>query len=155
MPSGEIHYKYFMAGYFVELPLTALLLLWDWKFALGNIAGYSFHRYADNDLDIMGVNSAEGRQVNELPGIGYIMFGISSVYGSIFRRKHRSFWTHFPGISTLIRLIFFFGIPFFLLDRYGINLIGNGWHMFYIGFWSGLSQADTIHYVLDITKGGG
>jgi hypothetical protein len=133
----------------VEVPLSLLLIVVDWKFAFGNICGYSFHRWCDNDLDLMGANSAEGRQVNEIPLLGHFMFGISSTYGSIFRKYHRSFITHFPFISTLIRLIFFLTPPFILGDYWGINFIGNGWHMFWVGFWIGLSQADGIHWVLD------
>jgi len=149
MPSGEIHYRYFKQGYIVEIPFTFLLLFWNWKFALGNLLGYSFHRWCDNDWDIMGTNNAEGRMVNELPIIGHFLYGVSSAYGSFWRKAHRSFWTHFPFVSTLIRLVYVFIIPFILFDYYGINLIGNGWHMFYIGFWSGLSQADGIHWFLD------
>lgn len=153
MPAGEIHYKYFKRGYLVEIPFTVILLMWDWQFAFGNICGYSFHRWCDNDWDIFGSNNAEGRMVNELPIIGHFMYGISSTYGSMFRRKHRSFITHFPGVSTLVRLIFVFVVPFILFDYYGINLIGNGWHKFHLGFWTGLSQADFIHWFLDLTYG--
>ena len=145
-----IHYKYFMKGYYVEIPETILLATLNWQFALGNIAGYSFGRWVDSDWDIFGSNNAEGRIVNELPVIGHFLYGVSSIYGSIFRKHHRSFWTHFPGVSTLIRLVFIFFIPFLLFDYYGINLIGNGWHTFYLGFWFGLSQADGIHYWLDL-----
>ena len=101
----------------------------------------------------MGVNSAEGRQVNELPVLGHIMFGVSSTYGSIFRKYHRSWMTHFPYVSTVIRLFFFFIIPFVVLDAHGVNFIGNGWHLFWLGFWDGLSHADAIHYYLDIKSG--
>lgn len=149
MPSGEIHYAYFKKGYTVEIPISLILCLIDWKFALGNILGYSFHRYCDNDLDLMGTSSAEGRQVNEIPVFGHIMFGFSSMYGSAFRRFHRHWITHFPFVSTLIRLVCFFTIPFILFDYYGVNLIGNGWHLFHIGFWIGLSSADSIHWALD------
>lgn len=150
MPNGLVHYAYYMKGYWVEIPLTLSLVFIDWQFALGNIVGYSFHRYVDNDLDLMGVNSAEGRQVNELPIIGHILFGLSSIYGSLFRKYHRHWITHFPGISTFIRLFIIFLFPFLVLDGYGVNFIGNGWHKFWIGFWMGLSQADGIHYYLDL-----
>jgi len=112
--------------------------------------GYSFHRYCDNDWDIFGSNNAEGRMVNELPIIGHFLYGVSSTYGSMFRRKHRSAITHVPFISTIIRLFFVFIIPFILLDYWGINLIGEGWIYFYLGFYIGLSQADGIHYYLDL-----
>jgi hypothetical protein len=153
MPSGDIHFKYFKKGYAVELPLSVVMCAFDWKFGVGNIVGYSFGRWIDPDWDIFGSNNAEGRMVNELPIIGHFLYGVSSIYGSFFRKHHRSVWTHFPAFSTLIRLVYVFIIPFILLDYFGINLIGNGWHMFYLGFWSGLSQADAIHYVLDKTYG--
>ena len=43
--------------------------------------------------------------------------------------------------------------PFLIMDGYGINFIGNGWHTFWLGFWVGLSQADGIHYYLDLQSG--
>lgn len=149
MPDGVTHYFFFKYGYVVEIPLSIFLLFINWKFALGNIIGYSFHRWCDNDLDLMGANSAEGRQVNELPVIGHFMFGVSSMYGSIFRKHHRSFITHFPFVSTAIRMFFFFIFPLTVLDSWGINTIGNGWIYFHLGFYFGLSSADTIHYTLD------
>ena len=75
MPSGEVHYHYYMKGYWVEIPVSISLALVDWQFSLGNILGYSFHRYCDNDWDLMGVNQSEGRAVNELPIIGHYILG--------------------------------------------------------------------------------
>lgn len=138
-----------MKGYRVEIPLSLFLAFVDWQFALGNICGYTFHRWCDNDWDIMGTNNAEGRMVNELPVVGHYLYGKSSMYGSIFRRWHRKWITHVPGISTIIRLIFAFYEPFIVGDYLGINFIGNGWWKFWLGFWVGLSQADGIHYALD------
>lgn len=142
-----------MKGYKVTIPVALLLVGWEWKFSLGYLAGYSFHRYCDNDWDIFGSNNAEGRMVNEIPILGHFMYGVSSTYGSFFRRHHRSFWTHFPIVSTAIRLAFVGFVPFILGDYYGINFIGNGWAMFHLGFLAGLSQADGIHWFLDKTYG--
>jgi len=139
-----------MKGYSVQVPLSVLYCLVDWKFGLGSIVGYSCGRWIDPDWDIMGTNNAEGRVVNELPILGHFIYGISSTYGSFWRKKHRSFWTHFPYVSTIIRLMFVFIIPFTILDANGVNLIGNNWHLFWIGFWDGLSHADAIHYYLDV-----
>ncbi len=149
MPSGDIHYHYYMKGYWVEIPATLSLALVDMQFALGNICGYSAGRYFDPDIDLMGCSACEGRLVNELPVIGHLLFGATSAYGSIFRGHHRSFITHFPVVSTLIRIIFVGFVPFLLCDNLGINLIGNGWHKFWLGFWAGLSTADFIHFWLD------
>ena len=138
-------------GYWVEIPLSLSLVFIDWKFSLGNFAGYSCGRWIDPDWDIFGSNNAEGRIVNELPVIGHFLYGISSTYGSIFRRRHRAVITHAPLISTIIRLGFVFFVPFILGDYWGINFIGNGWYKFWVGLWVGLSQADGIHYYLDLT----
>jgi hypothetical protein len=102
------------------------------------------------DWDLMGTNNAEGRLVNEIPILGHFIYGISSSYGSIFRRHHRSWMTHYPIISTLIRLIFVLWLPFVLGDGYGINFVGNGWIWFWLSLWLGLSLADGIHLYKDI-----
>jgi len=154
LPDGITHHKYFIKGYAVEVPLSFILLVYDWKFGLGHFIGYSSGRWIDPDWDIMGTNNAEGRIVNEIWFLGHFIYGISSAYGSFWRKHHRSFWTHFPYVSTIIRLIFVFTVPFIIGDYIGINFIGNGWHMFYIGFWMGLSEADGIHWFLDKTYGG-
>lgn len=39
------------------------------------------------------------------------------------------------------------------MDGYGINLMKNGWDRFWIGFYVGLSQADGIHWFLDVKSG--
>ena len=154
MPDGGTHHKYYNRGYIVSIPVGIITSLWEWKFGLGYVVGYSLGRYVDPDWDLMGTNAGEGRMVNEIPILGHLVFGVSSSYGSIFRKHHRSFWTHFPVVSTLIRLIFITVVPFVFLDSWGINLIGNEWYLFWLGLWAGLSHADAIHYYLDITYSG-
>jgi hypothetical protein len=147
---GVTHYKYYMKGYWLVIPQSVVFSVWDWKMGGGVLVGYSLGRYLDPDIDLMGTSAAEGRQVNELPIIGHILFGLSSMYGSVFRKYHRSMITHLPGLSTVVRLVFIFWIPFLVLDGYGINLIGNGWHMFWVGLLIGLSEADGVHFYLDM-----
>jgi hypothetical protein len=153
LPDGLTHYKYFKLGYWVEIPLSLILVSLDWRLAVGNIAGYSFHRWCDNDLDLMGTSACEGRMVNELPLLGHLMFGVSSAYGSIFRKTHRKPISHAPFLSTAIRLLFMFFVPFVVGDSWGINFIVDGWWKLWFGFYIGLSQADSIHYYLDLTYG--
>ena len=150
MSSGEIHYKYYMRGYREAIPLSIVFSFVSWKFGAGYISGYSLHRYVDNDWDLMGTSKSEGRMVNELPLLGHYLFGVSSMYGSAFRKWHRSIPTHVPVISTLGRLIVVFIAPFTYLDAWGINFIGNGWVWYWLGLWAGLSHADGIHYYLDL-----
>lgn len=155
MPSGDVHYKYFKKGYRIIIPLSVALSCVDWKFASGHIVGYSCGRWIDPDWDLVTANNSESRMMNELPILGNFLFGISSTYGSFYKRKHRSFWSHFPVVSTVIRLIFVFTIPFIIGDSViGINFLGQGWYRFWIGFLVGLSEADAIHWWLDKTYGG-
>jgi hypothetical protein len=121
----------------------------DWKLALGNAIGYLMGQFADPDWDLITANNSESRMINKLPILGNFMFGISSMYGSFFFHHHRSFWSHFPIISTIIRLVFIFIVPFIFLDSWEINLIGDGWWKLWIGVWIGLSQSDAVHYALD------
>jgi len=130
------------------VPEALLLLAYDAKFSFGTLVGYGFGSVCDPDWDLVTANNAESRLL-KIPILGHFLFGISSFYGSYFFHKHRGFWSHFPVVSTIIRILFVFTIPFILLDYWGINLIGDGGYMFYLGFWSGLSQADGIHWFLD------
>lgn len=151
MPDGGTHHHYFKKGYHYSIPVSVVVSFLDLRIGIGYIAGYSFHRWCDNDWDIFGSNNAEGRLVNEIPVLGHFLYGVSSTYGSIFRRKHRSIITHFPYLSTIIRLLFVFLLPFVLLDYWGINILYYRVDLFFLGFWLGLSHADGIHYYLDLT----
>ena len=116
---------------------------------LSHFIGYSLHRYVENDWDCVIMTASESRAVNELKIFGYPIFGISSIYGAVFRKKHRSFLTHFPVVSTLIRLFFLLGWWLLPLYFYG-KIIYEPWHLkvFVYGLW-GLSQADMIHWMAD------
>jgi len=150
LSAGPVHFKYYLKGYKYAIVVSALSALANWKFGIGYITGYTLGRWIDPDWDLMGTNNAEGRLVNELPLLGHLLYGLSSAYGSIFRKHHRSWMTHWPVISTLGRLIFIFFIPFVVGDGYGINFIGFGLVWFWLGLWMGLSQADAIHLYKDI-----
>jgi uncharacterized metal-binding protein len=152
MPDGKTHYYFFKIGYISVIPTSLYLMTLNPVFGIANFLGYSFHRFVDNDADLMGTSSSEGRLVNELKFVGAILFGFLSVYGAIFRRYHRSIITHFPFLSTAIRLAFvFWWIPllyYFKLITY------RSWQLdFLIWFWVGLSQADATHYIADLFFG--
>ena len=133
----------------IEIPAALYIGISDPLAGLSHFMGYSLHRYVENDWDCVVMTASESRAVNELKIFGYPIFGISSMYGAIFRKKHRSFLTHFPVVSTLIRLLFLFGwwlIPLYLLGK----IVYEPWHLkvFVYGLW-GLSQADMIHWMAD------
>lgn len=148
MPSGTVHYKFYKAGFITSIPTTIYMLTISPALGIGNIIGYFCHRWIDNDWDIYSINESESRAVNELWLLGYIIYGVSSSYGAMFRRKHRSFLSHFPIISTFIRLIFlFWWLPILYWNG---SIIFHGWQLeFYTGILLGLSQADTYHFFAD------
>lgn len=153
MPDGLTHFRYYKYGLLAEIPISISLCFVDVQFGIGNFIGYFCGRWVDPDWDILGANNAEGRMINELPLIGHFLFGISSTYGSIFRRHHRSFITHFPFVSTAIRWWFVMLLPYLITGKLGYEFF-LGVEQFWIGTWVGLSQADGIHWRLDVAHGG-
>jgi uncharacterized metal-binding protein len=111
---------------------------------IGMFVGYELGRWIDPDMDQIGITSSEGRVVNDFKILGYFIIGYTTIYGAIFRRYHRSFITHFPGVSTAIRLVYLFWWLYFTID-----ILYDYQIMVGIGVWAGLSIADLIHYVLD------
>ena len=60
--------------------------------------------------------------------------------------KHRSFWSHFPVFSTLLRVVYFFFIPIVLSIYYSYFDL----YYFFLWFVFGLILADFLHYLMDI-----
>ena len=148
MPDGITHHKYYMKGYLIQVPLSVIVGIFNFQLGAGMLIGYTAGRYVDPDWDILGANSGEGRMINELPIIGHFLFGISSTYGSIFRKYHRKPITHFPFLSTFIRWWFVMLIPYLVTEKMGWKFFA-GVEWFWIGTWIGLSIADGIHWWLD------
>lgn len=145
MPDGLTHLKYYNQGWVATLPTSAIIAVAinPWL-GVGMLVGYGLGRWIDPDLDQVGITSSEGRIINELRIVGYVIVGYSTIYGAWFRRYHRSWITHFPFVSSAIRLIYFFWWLYFV-----INVLYPWQESVIIGTWVGLSMADTIHYVLD------
>lgn len=64
---------------------------------------------------------------------------------------HRSFWSHFPGVSTLIRIVYVETIPAMLAFITGNFNQFAGIHKADIYWWilGGVLLADTLHYLTD------
>jgi len=90
------------------------------------------------DLDSDGATIADFF-IYSIPRVGIILGKVWSayswLYGWLF--AHRSFWSHFPIISTMIRVAYFL------------------WPLYYFGFYpppaflNGLVAADLIHFCMD------
>ena len=149
MSDGKTHHLIWKRNW-RWVPLLSLASLWIGNFLIAVCVplGYFLGRYLDPDLDQPTVTSSEGRMINELPVFGYLLFGYWSIYGGVLRRKHRSFWTHFPGVSTLCRMVYQFWWIFPIIY---INNWFYGWiFQIFLGIWIGLSYADFLHWIEDI-----
>jgi uncharacterized metal-binding protein len=149
MPSGIVHHKVWKICWIFALPGSICLgIVKDPISGVAFGSGYLFGNFCDPDWDEMSATGSEGRMV-KIPILGWILYGISSVYGAIFRRYHRSFFTHFPFVSTAIRLLFvFFWIP--ILYYFKVIKWQDWQGIFYLWFWIGLSCADTLHWGADM-----
>jgi hypothetical protein len=130
----------------ISLPLKPGL---EWYLGAGIFLGYEMGKYITCDWDIMGTSKDEGRIVNEIPILGHFIFGISSTYGSIFRRHHRSFITHFPFVSTSIRYLFLF---WWVWWQIYLSTWDLAWLVFlFAGAFIGTSLSDGIHWAADMS----
>ena len=157
MPDGIRHEQLRKQGRFIAFPLSILLppiipntwgLQESFLCGAGVFCGYEMGTYVTPDWDIMGTTKDEGRMVNELPILGHILFGISSMYGSIFRKHHRSFITHFPFVSTSIRHLLLFWWIYWQSYLFNLRLALP----FFLGVFVGNSMADAIHWWADMVK---
>ena len=144
MPDGITHYKFYKMGWAVVLPTSIIVCAVKPEFGVGISVGYALGRWIDPDLDQIAITGAEGRVLHELGIFGKVFVAYSTLYGAVFYKHHRSFLTHFPGVSTSIRLGYFFWWLYFAID------ILYDWEIWFgFGVFIGLSFADLIHYLLD------
>lgn len=160
MPDGKTHeifrIKYRIFSYFVFLVFTIFLLIvpmrpgGQWLIGVGMFVGYEIGRFCSPDWDCVTATADEARMINNIPIVGHFLFGISSTYGSIFRRHHRSFITHFPLISTSIRYVIIF---WWLWYEIYWSTLDWAWLIFiFIGMFIGTSMSDAIHWWADMVK---
>lgn len=149
MPPGWFHQNIQNKCYLIAVPTSIYLTIQNPVFGIGTIIGYGMGRYIGPDWDCVSINKNEANIIKELPIIGYILYGISSIYGAIFMRHHRSTITHLPVLSTSIRLIFVF---WWIGLLYYFDIIKfDWWHMWFaLGIFFGLSESDLNHWICDL-----
>lgn len=119
--------------------------------ALGIPLGYVLGAFIDPDMDIVGMTEAEGRLMNNLWVLGGLLVAYWTFYGFLFRRHHRSVWTHGPIISTAIRYCYQFWGLFIWIYNSKQDL---AWLiLLLIGMFIGTTLSDTIHYSADKISG--
>lgn len=142
-----------MGGFILVLLSFLFPLRWFATLFLfcGTIVGYWWGKYMTPDWDIAGLSKDEGRLINDLFVLGWIIVGLSTVYGIAFRRMHRSFWTHFPFVSTAIRYVYVF-LPWFVWIW--MSAWDLAWLIFlFIGMYVGTSISDFHHWRADYVSG--
>lgn len=165
MSDGETHIKAWKAGIPVSVGVSALLLAAGKQLNLPDdtllalvipqFVGYLSGYIIDPDLDQIGITSGEGRAMRSLKilGVFFTMWFFPYAYIMRFvgigRKGHRNFFSHFPGVSTLIRLLWLYALPVFLWWWYVSDIPTLAWVSFAY-YWLGLTLADAIHYILDI-----
>lgn len=167
MPSGSVHYRIYSKKRKYIKYIAAILsvitygvtkqITWSFLLGIGFVIGYNLGRWIDPDQDTL-INDADGRLMRELGIFGaiivawFILYAYLMRFVGIGRKGHRNFFSHFPGVSTIIRLIYALAVPEFILV-YGIYKWGwvfpvQGWYAV-AGVWLGLSWADMFHYWAD------
>ena len=128
----------------VVVPSALFVTLNMPEIGIGMLAGYALGTYLDPDADLVGITSAEGRAMRHWKILGKVWVAYWTFYGAMFTGHHRSFWSHFPFVSTAIRLVYLF---------WWVALLDVEWQVWHylvgIGVWFGLSLADGIHYAAD------
>lgn len=153
MPDGETHYGYFKLGAFAAIPISAAVAIFSDPYLGAGIAiGYLAGRWVDPDLDQPGLTAAEGRMFREMRFLGALFASYWLPYGYLCRRHHRSAWTHFPLLSTALRLVWLFPIIYIAGRFLGIPYNHDS-RIVIGGVWLGLSMADAIHYAADMMSG--
>lgn len=148
MPNGKIHYQIWNIGKLGEAILFLGLLFVYPIVAVGTLIGYWLGQFIDPDMDLVGITSGEGRMLRRFPIMGGFFVAYWTLYGAIFRGKHRSFWTHSILVSTALR----FSYMFWWLYVFVVKEWKEWMVLLLLGIYLGLSLADTYHIIADWRK---
>lgn len=117
-----------------------------------NFFGLICQRILGPDLDVDGFTYNEYLAKKLNPVFGYIWTLTFLPYAKVL--PHRSFFSHFPVISTLIRIAYLF-FPFYLLSVFDVKPL-QSFFFYAVNYWDwtlyfiiGLIWGDWFHFVLD------
>lgn len=147
MPSGKVH-----AQCTLLLTVPAAIAGFKWggeAAALASTAGCLLGLPLTPDLDQEGLSSSENWIIKWTLGLGFLWVMLWYPYARLF--KHRSFFSHFPVVSTLIRLAY--------LAIFVAFALGLGWKPplvrpeIALAAVAGLMLSDAAHWFLDMRLG--
>ena len=156
MPDHVTHRKLHIKYAPVALPPAILVsyFIGGWYMALFSVVGYVLHRLCDQDWDLTGFSKSEVEMSRTI--VGAYVVGHSTAYARLiallppvlgFPQGHRSFWSHFPPVGTMLRLLWVW-FPFLLAFRY--FWVDDLTPVFW-GLYFGLQAADWVHSIADWT----
>jgi len=159
MPDGRTHHAIWKKAWpaAILVSAAAVTLTRDPILAASIPIGYFLGRYLSPDLDLVGINDDEARAMRELKIFGAFFAAYFLVYAylmrfvGIGRKGHRNFFSHFPIVSTAIRLAWVLAIPAAVIWWYRIEP-QTWWWITLVGIFSGLTLADTMHWFADVTE---
>jgi len=118
--------------------------------SLGVLEGYILGRYLDPDMDLIGMTGAKGRALRELSLLGLVWSMFWMPYAWVMQAVggHRSILTHAPVLSTIVRLMYLYGIMYIICISFKIYL--PAWvYPNLLGIAIGLALSDLVHIFLD------
>lgn len=148
MAKGVVHLAWWKRILPFSIFVSLLLMWFSPLFGIMVLVGYLMGEpVLSADLDHQNITRNEYSAMRRFGCLGAIWVGYWQPYGFLF--SHRSFWSHFPFVSDLIRLSYLLVIPAALWIYYQIP-INNTVLVSLFGVTIGLSMSTTVHYLLDM-----
>ena len=170
MPAGHVHYKQWKRTVGMSPLLAAIVFAGAYNtgvvnpisVTLGTMVGSFLGRWIDPDLDLIGITNAESRMMRDLKLMGafltawWIPYSYLMRFIGIGKKGHRNVFSHFPGISTAIRVAWLLAFPPISGAIYWLHTVSDLSRFypyggaFILGLTIGLTFTDTVHYIADM-----
>lgn len=144
MPPGYIHINFWKRFLILAVAMGSALCFVNVTLGISFLFGYLLGYICSPDLDQIGLSSDEGRALKIFGPFGVLWIMIWLPYAYII--PHRSFASHGWLFSTILRMIYLFGLPLFLI-WYKFNYIPS--IDLLVGTFLGQLFSDSIHIFLD------
>lgn len=158
MPPGKVHFAAWKRVWRLIIPVFGLSV-WltggDVLLSSMILVGYLLGAVIEPDLDQLSITLSEGNMMRSFGCFGVAWVSYWFPYASLL--PHRSFLSHFPFVSTFLRLLYL-SLPVIGVQIYSYWIgVPVPWDLYKAAFpyavmlWFGLSCSDLLHYLLDKT----
>lgn len=147
MASGKTHAT---ASLITSVPLgiVAGISLGSIFYGVGAVVGSVLGIALTPDLDQEMTTYFEWKLIRKTGPLGYLWMALWAPYALLV--PHRSFWSHFPIVGTVLRLIYILVLPtiFYVYKGYNIIIPEMAWKVV-LGLVIGLAISDALHWIMD------